>query len=57
MSVRIVPLGGLGEVGMNSMVVEEDGRRVLVDCGVMFPNDQVLGVEVAIPDQIGRAHV
>lgn len=35
---------------MNSMVVEEDGRRVLVDCGVLFPNDQVLGVEVAIPD-------
>lgn len=35
---------------MNSMVIEEDGRRVLVDCGVLFPNDQVLGVEVAIPD-------
>lgn len=50
MSVRIVPLGGLGEVGMNAMVVEEDGRRVLIDCGVMFPNDQVPGVEVAVPD-------
>lgn len=50
MSVRIVPLGGLGEVGMNAMVVEEDGRRVLIDCGVMFPNDQVRGVEVAVPD-------
>ncbi|WP_437680727.1 ribonuclease J [Sorangium sp. So ce131] len=50
MSLRIIPLGGLGEVGMNAMLIEEDGRRVLVDCGVMFPNDQVLGVEVAIPD-------
>lgn len=50
MPVRIVPLGGLGEVGMNALVVEEDGRRVLIDCGVLFPNDQVLGVEVAIPD-------
>ncbi|WP_438000955.1 ribonuclease J [Sorangium sp. So ce185] len=50
MGVRIIPLGGLGEVGMNAMLIEEDGRRVLVDCGVMFPNDQVLGVEVAIPD-------
>lgn len=50
MSVRIIPLGGLGEVGMNAMVLEEDGRRVLIDCGVMFPNDQVLGVEVAVPD-------
>lgn len=35
---------------MNALLVEEDGRRVLIDCGVMFPNDQVLGVEVAIPD-------
>jgi ribonuclease J len=50
MAVRIIPLGGLGEVGMNAMVLEEDGRRVLIDCGVMFPNDDVLGVEVAIPD-------
>src|SRR5689334_1933520 len=50
MGVRIIPLGGLGEVGMNAMLIEEEGRRVLVDCGVMFPNDQVLGVEVAIPD-------
>ena len=50
MGVRIIPLGGLGEVGMNAMLIEEGGRRVLVDCGVMFPNDQVLGVEVAIPD-------
>jgi ribonuclease J len=50
MAVRIIPLGGLGEVGMNSMVIEEDGRRVLVDCGVLFPNDPLLGVEVAIPD-------
>src|SRR5262249_44724642 len=35
---------------MNAMVVEEDGRRILVDCGVLFPTDDVLGVEVAIPD-------
>ncbi len=50
MTVRLVALGGLGEVGMNAFVVEEGGRRVLVDCGVLFPNDQVLGVEVAVPD-------
>jgi ribonuclease J len=49
-ALRIIPLGGLGEVGMNAMVIEEGDHRVLVDCGVMFPNDQVLGVEVAIPD-------
>jgi ribonuclease J len=50
MAVRIIPLGGLGEVGMNAMVIEEGGHRVLVDCGVMFPTDDVLGVEVAVPD-------
>jgi ribonuclease J len=50
MAVRIVPLGGLGEVGLNAMVVEEEGRRVLVDAGVLFANDRVPGAEVAIPD-------
>jgi ribonuclease J len=50
MSVRIIPLGGLGEVGMNALVLEEGGRRVLIDAGVLFPNDSALGVEVAIPD-------
>jgi len=50
MTVRIVPLGGLGEVGMNAMVIEEDGRRVLVDGGVLFPQPDTPGVEVAVPD-------
>src|SRR5689334_3393158 len=49
--VRIIPLGGLGEVGMNCMVVESGGDRVVVDCGLMFPNaEQALGVEVIAPD-------
>ncbi|MFM2152529.1 MAG: hypothetical protein RL199_964 [Pseudomonadota bacterium] len=50
MTVRIVPLGGLGEVGMNAMLLEQDGRRVLVDAGVMFPRADTPGVEVAVPD-------
>ncbi|HEY2028318.1 MAG TPA: ribonuclease J [Myxococcales bacterium] len=50
-SVRIIPLGGLGEVGMNCMVVESGGDRVVIDCGLMFPNaEQSLGVEVIAPD-------
>jgi len=51
MSLRVIPLGGLGEVGMNALVLEEGGRRVLVDFGVLFPNDRVPGVEVAVPDR------
>ena len=47
--VRIVPLGGLGEIGMNCMAVECDGRIAVVDCGVMFPNEPV-GVDLIAPD-------
>ena len=47
--VRIVPLGGLGEIGMNCMAVECDGRIAIVDCGIMFPNEPV-GVDVIAPD-------
>jgi len=47
--VRIVPLGGLGEVGMNCLAIECDGRIAVVDCGVMFPNESI-GVDVIAPD-------
>jgi ribonuclease J len=47
--VRIVPLGGLGEIGMNCMAVECDGRIAVVDCGIMFPNEPI-GVDVIAPD-------
>ena len=47
--VRIVPLGGLGEIGMNCMAIECDGRIAVVDCGIMFPNEPV-GVDVIAPD-------
>src|SRR5947207_14858309 len=49
--VRIIPLGGLGVVGMNCMVVESGGGRVVIDCGLMFPNaEQAFGVDVIAPD-------
>jgi ribonuclease J len=47
--VRIVALGGLGEVGMNCLVLECEGRLAVVDCGVMFP-DEPVGVDVVVPD-------
>jgi len=47
--VRILPLGGLGEIGMNCMAVESDGRIAIVDCGVLFPGENI-GVDVIAPD-------
>src|SRR3982750_4790755 len=49
--LRVVPLGGLGEVGMNCLVVEAEAGRVRVDCGVLFPGGEAApGVEVIAPD-------
>ena len=48
-TVRMVALGGLGEIGMNCLVLEAGGRRVLIDCGVTFP-DRQLGIDVIHPD-------
>jgi ribonuclease J len=48
--LRIVPLGGLGEIGMNLMVVEYGDASIVVDCGMMFPDAATLGVDVIVPD-------
>jgi len=48
--IRVVPLGGLGEFGMNCLVVEHGESAVVVDCGVMFPEDHMMGVDRVIPD-------
>jgi ribonuclease J len=47
--VRMVALGGLGEIGMNCMAVECDGRIAVVDCGILFPNEPI-GVDLIAPD-------
>ena len=49
-SIKILPLGGLGEVGKNMMVIESPDDIVIVDCGVMFPKPEMLGVDLVIPD-------
>jgi ribonuclease J len=48
--LRVIPLGGLGEIGMNLMLYEYGDTAVLVDCGMMFPDAATLGVDVIIPD-------
>lgn len=49
-TLRIIPLGGLGEIGKNMTVFELDGAIMLVDAGVMFPANDMLGVDLVLPD-------
>ncbi|TVT40879.1 ribonuclease J [Amycolatopsis rhizosphaerae] len=48
--LRVVALGGIGEVGRNMTVFEYDGRLLIVDCGVLFPEDAQPGVDLILPD-------
>ncbi|MEO6822306.1 MAG: ribonuclease J [Candidatus Nanopelagicales bacterium] len=48
--LRVVPLGGLGEVGRNMTVFEHAGKLLIVDCGVLFPEDSQPGVDLILPD-------
>ena len=47
--LTITPLGGHGEIGMNCQKWQTDQGVVLVDCGLMFPDDSLLGIDVVIP--------
>ena len=48
--MRIIPLGGLGEVGCNMAVFEHAGRLLIIDCGVLFPDETQPGVDLILPD-------
>jgi len=49
-TLRVLPLGGLGEIGKNMTVLEYDGRIVVVDTGLMFPTPEQLGIDLVLPD-------
>ena len=49
-AVRIIPLGGLGEIGKNMTAIEYRGKIVVVDCGIEFPRDEMLGIDLILPD-------
>ena len=48
--VRITFLGGLGEIGRNCAAIEQDGKIVLLDCGLMFPEEDMPGIDLVLPD-------
>ncbi len=49
-NLKIIPLGGLGEVGRNMMLYEYENTAIIVDCGSMFPDNDMLGIDYIIPD-------
>ena len=48
--VKIIPLGGLDQIGMNMTAFEYDDSIIVVDCGMAFPSDDMLGIDLVIPD-------
>ncbi len=49
-SLKLIPLGGLNGIGKNMMVFEKDNQIIIIDCGLMFPDDDMPGVDFIIPD-------
>ena len=48
--LRVIPLGGLEQIGMNMTAFEFEDSMIVVDCGLAFPEDDMLGIDLVIPD-------
>src|SRR5674476_367956 len=55
-ALRVIALGGLGEIGRNMTVFEYDGKLLVVDCGVLFPEETQPGIDVILPDFTSIRH-
>src|SRR5437867_11122558 len=50
MTLEVVPLGGLGEFGMHMMAFRSNGAMIVIDAGLMFPDEELLGIDIIVPD-------